>query len=186
MAIGQRNVGLEEFLTWPEQEPPLELLNGVVTEKMSPTLRHGLIQSKSAELLNGFAGPRGLGYAASEVRAATMGGSAVPDVSFYRPERVQRDRHGVPLDYPTEPPDLVVEIASPGQVRRSLEERCAWFVSSGVTIALLVWPDDESVTVFRSGQQPLTLRGHDPIELSPVLPGFELTVQELFDTSYGR
>jgi hypothetical protein len=44
----------------------------------------------------------------------------------------------------------------------------------------------ESITVFRSGHQLRTLHGDDPIDLAPVLPDFELTVRELFDSAYGR
>ena len=40
--------------------------------------------------------------------------------------------------------------------------------------------DDESVIVIRQGQPTQVLRDDDRIDLSDVLPAFEMTVDELF------
>jgi Uma2 family endonuclease len=186
MAIGQRKVTLEEFLRWPEQEPPLEYFDGVVSQKLPPNYPHGALAAVSAELINQFARPRRLGQAVVEVRAATDAGSSVPDVSFYALERLQRDPRGVPLPYQASPPDLLVEIASPGQTRSTLEERCRWLVEHGVPLALLIWPVNETVSVFRPGEAMTVLRGSDRIPFGEILAELELTVQELFDTAYWR
>lgn len=45
-------------------------------------------------------------------------------------------------------PDLIVEIASPGQSISALVRRCLWYVQEGVAVALLVDPDDRSVLVL--------------------------------------
>ncbi len=53
--------------------------------------------------------------------------------------------------------------------------------SLGVNDALLlVAIEDRTVFVFRPGQQTLALRGADTIDLSDVLPAFDLTVDGLF------
>lgn len=187
MAIEQRKVTLEEFLRWPEQEPPLEYFDGVVSKKkMSASLPHGLVQTALIELVNVFARPRRIGLMLSETRARLDGGSPVPDLSFYDWTKIPRDPNGRPPTYATESPNLVVEIASLGQTRAMLEERCRWFVEHGVPLALLIWPVDETVTVFRTGAKVEFLRGPDRIPLGELLAILELTVQELFDTAYGR
>ena len=81
-----------------------------------------------------------------------------------------------------EPPDLVVEIVSPEQSTNALVRRCLWYVANGVGIALLVDPSDRSVILFRPGSTPIGLSGEDRIDLGDLLPGLELTVQQLFDT----
>ncbi len=60
--------------------------------------------------------------------------------------------------------------------------RCLRFIQEGVTLAVLVDPQDESIIRFGPGASTRALRGQDRLELSPVLPGFELVVQDLFDT----
>jgi len=42
------------------------------------------------------------------------------------------------------------------------------------------------VRLFQPGLEPRILRGTDRIDLDAVLPGFELTVEQLFDTLYHR
>jgi Uma2 family endonuclease len=79
------------------------------------------------------------------------------------------------------PPDLAVEIISPGQTLRDQENRCRWYVANGVPISLLIHPRRRTVTCFRPSVEPETLRGDDRIALDEVLPGFQLTVAQLFD-----
>jgi len=79
-------------------------------------------------------------------------------------------------------PNIAIEILSPGQTVKSQVDRCRWFVEHGATIALVVNPRSDTVTMIRPGAEPRVLRGDDPIDLSPVLPDLELTVQELFDS----
>ena len=69
-----------------------------------------------------------------------------------------------------------------GQAVNALVRRCLWYVENGVRIAVLVDPDDESILVFRRDANPLALRGTDRIDLDEVLPGFESTAQELFES----
>jgi Uma2 family endonuclease len=76
----------------------------------------------------------------------------------------------------------VVEIVSPKQSVNPLIQRCLRFLERGAQAALLVNPSDESVRLFRPGQAMAVLRGADAIDLEAILPGFELTVQELFDS----
>jgi Uma2 family endonuclease len=51
-----------------------------------------------------------------------------------------------------------------------------------VTISLLIDPRDQSVLAFRPDQVPEVWRGADRIDLTGVLPEFELTVEELFSS----
>ena len=57
-------------------------------------------------------------------------------------------------------------------------------MANGVPLALLVDDKDETVTLFRPGLDPVVLRRDDRIDLAAVLPGFELTVAELFASLY--
>ena len=63
-----------------------------------------------------------------------------------------------------------------------LVRKCLWYVDHRVRIALPIDPDDCSVIIFRQGASPSARRGADLIDVEDVLPGFQLTVDELFDS----
>jgi Uma2 family endonuclease len=182
MAITQRTLTLEQFLQLPEAEPALEYIDGVVTQKVSPHGPHSTAQYRIAERINRYAEPRKLAFAFPELREIFDGASPVPDISVFRWDRIPRDERGRPRNRFTAPPDIAIEIASPGQSVRALIARCRWYVEHDVLIAILVRTGNESVTVVRPGQPDQVLRGNERIDLTPILPGFELAGQELFDS----
>jgi Uma2 family endonuclease len=115
------------------------------------------------------------------LRTTFAGASRVPDVAVYAWDRIPRDADGVVADDFSEPPDIAIEIASPGQRRRALVERCRRFVAEGVKASVLVDPDDRSVVAVRPGTEPLTLRPGDVLDLSDVIPRLRIDIRELFD-----
>ena len=129
---------LEWFLGLPEQKPALEFFVGTVTQKVAPDLWHGLVQGQVASQANSPLLPHKRGVAAPEVRVTIGGASRVPDVVMFRWNRIPRDQDGELLDDVTTPPDVIVEVLSPGQTQRVELNRCHWFVSQGVQAALLV------------------------------------------------
>ena len=177
----QRQMTLEEFLALPEEKPSLEFApDGTVTQKMSPKGKHSITQNTMLNLIDSFAVARRLGRAFPELRDLFGGAAYVPDVSFYRWERIPRDASGRVADDFTEPPDIAIEIVSPGQRVNALIRRSIWYVDNGVQICLVVDPEDESVLIFRKGQQVQVAHGGDAIDLTDVLPGFELIAEQVF------
>jgi Uma2 family endonuclease len=81
---------------------------------------------------------------------------------------------------PPEPPDIAVEIVSPDQSVTSLIRKCLWYVEHGVSVSLLVDPGDESVLLFRAAGAPRALRNEDQLVVEDVLPGFAVSVAEVF------
>ena len=181
MAVLER-LTLEEFLTLPEKKPALEYEDGKVTQKVSPMGKHSRLQAGTVALFNRFAEPRKLALAFPELRTTFGGYSRVPDVSVYRWERIPVDESGKVANDFREPPDIAIEIVSPGQRVNPLVRRCLWYVEHGVGAALLIDPSDESALLFRRDRATAALQGDDRIDLTDILPGFQLTVQELFDS----
>jgi Uma2 family endonuclease len=182
MAIAERTLTLEEFLQLPEEKPALEYHEGVVTQKVSPKIRHGRFQYRLCDLFNDAAEPTGLGLAFPETRFTAGGASFVPDVSYYRRERIPLSADGDLLQEDFhDPPGIAVEIASPDQRISVLVRKCLAYAEMGVPISLLVDPQDRSVFDIRPGAPTRALRGTDRIEPGDVLPGVELTASELFD-----
>jgi Uma2 family endonuclease len=199
-----------EFLALPEQKPPLEWdaslipgqeqlgaellgvvtqkrqirpdLLGVVTQKVAPQDDHSLITQRVRDAFVRFGEVPHLGIVHIEKRFKLVGWNPVPDVAFYRRAKLRpqsRRRMGEQLALP----DIAVEIVSPEQrVSSLLREKCLLYAEAGVTVSLIVDQDDESVIVIRPGQPTQALRGQDSIDLSDVLPDFEMTVDELFSS----
>jgi Uma2 family endonuclease len=186
VAVTEQRMTLEEFLKLPEREPALEFIDGEVTQKVSAKGKHSWPQTDWVELINRFARPRKLARAFSELRMRFGGFSRVPDVSVYLWDRIPRDASGRVADDFRDPPDIAIEIISPGQSVNSLIRRCLHSVRNGVKIILLVDPEDESITDFRSEGPPKVLQGEDQLAPTSVLPDFRLTVRELFDSLYDR
>jgi Uma2 family endonuclease len=181
VALTRTRMTLEEFLALPEEKPALEFEDGVVTQKVSPKGRHSVLQYAAAEFVNRSAGRQKLARAFPELRTTFAGASRVPDVAVYAWHRIPRGADGEVADDFSEPPDIAIEIASPGQTRRALVERCRRFVAERVKGSVLVDPDDRSVVVVRPGMEPVTLRPGDVLDLSDVIPGLRIDVRELFD-----
>jgi Uma2 family endonuclease len=104
----------------------------------------------------------------------------VPDAVAYRVSRVPVDDGGTILDDLTIPPDVTIEVTSPGQSMAGQDDRCRWMASNGVTVALRVNPRTEVVRVFRADSESSELRGSDVIDLEDIAPGLRFTVDELF------
>src|SRR5258708_32531460 len=172
---------LEQFLSLPEAEPALEMgCDGEISQKVSPTTKHSVLQRELLMRLEGHARPLRMGQAFPEQRVILGGTARVPDLAFYRQERLPLDADGNWIDHPTTPPDLVVEIYSPGQEdRRDLVVTAAWYVEQGVRIVLLVDPDRRRVTSFTPNGEAV-FETTQPLPLSEILPGLHLTPAELF------
>jgi Uma2 family endonuclease len=171
---------LDEFLKLPEVKPYLEYTDGLVTQKMAAKPTRGILQHLLTMYLNQTAGPQRLGHAFPETRFVTPGWAPVPDVSYYRRERIRWRGRRPPADF-FEPPDIAVEIVSPDQSVTDQIKKCLRYIALGSQVELVIDPDPETVLVFRDRQPLQLLQGDDRINLDDVLPGFELTVRAMFN-----
>jgi Uma2 family endonuclease len=179
-----RRMSLEEFLRLPEQEPALEYVDGAVSQKVSPTGPHGRLQFQVAWLFESFLRPRKLGWVFTELRttytAAEARASVVPDVAVYLIDRIPTTPSGEVADRFFEPPDIAVEIMSPGQTVRQLADRARLLLGRGARVVLVADPGRRTVRAYRPAAESGPLRGVDVVDLGEVLPGFSFVVDELF------
>ncbi len=180
MAIARRQMTLEAFLRLPEAEPAYEFWHGEVTQKVPPKGPHGAMQYGFGRLIDEVAPLRRPVRVFTETRVTFAGESTVPDLVVYRRDRVPRDERGQIADDFTSPPDIAVEIISPGQSRATLVERCRWYTENSVGLAIFVDPRQRVVRLFRPGAMSGDLRGTAQLDFGDVLPGFTLTVDEFF------
>ncbi|HEY7060362.1 MAG TPA: Uma2 family endonuclease [Chloroflexota bacterium] len=180
MAIAWQSLSLKQFLGLPEAKPALEYVDGVVRQKVAPKLPHSHLQSKLAEGINQFTEPRKLALAFTELRVTFGGRSYVPDVTVYLWDRISVDVNGNLLEDCSEPPDIAIEILSPGQSAAELALQCQWYVDHDARLALLIDPRRKRVRDFRPGRPVRSLGNADAIDFTEVLPDCTWPVQDLF------
>jgi Uma2 family endonuclease len=180
VAVGTR-MSIEEFLALPERKPALEFDDGVVTRKVTPKGRHSTLQTWLAQEINHQVRSDKQALAFTELRATFATLSRVPDVAVYRWDRIPRDAQGRVADDFFEPPDIAIEILSPGQRINQQIRRCLSFLAAGVRLAVLIDPQDEMVLLVRPGGQIIALQRGDTLDLADAVPGLRLSVSAIFD-----
>ena len=100
-----------------------------------------------------------------------------PDASFVSAERLRGidDRKYLPLA-----PDLAIEVVSPGDSFREVEEKAAMWLAHGSRLVWVVEPDLEKVYVYRPEGAREVLGSDAELTGDEVLTGFARPVAELF------
>jgi Uma2 family endonuclease len=97
-----------------------------------------------------------------------------PNVSFVKRERVESSD-----GYYDGPPDLVVEVLSPGDRRGYVEGKLALWLEAGTRSVWLVNPRRRTVEVISSLSDRRTLHETDEL-VDDTVPGFRIKVSEIF------
>ena len=101
-----------------------------------------------------------------------------PDVSFVRFGRFPNET--IPKHYATFAPDLAVEVISPGDLAEEVETKIQQFLSAGVRLLWVVFPDSRVVHVRRPDGSARVLGVDDELSGEEVVPGFQCRVSDLF------
>jgi Uma2 family endonuclease len=180
MAVTPERMTLAEFLRLPEVKPALELRQGVVSQKMPPSGPHIAMQLWFGYQVDIFAEPLRMARAFTEARLVLGSDTYVVDVVVYHWDRIPVGDNGeLPMHF-RNVPDLVVEILSPGQTVRGQLDRCRELLRHGVRVAVMADPIRRNVYVLRMDVEVGPLRQGDAIEVADVLPGFRMSVSDLF------
>jgi Uma2 family endonuclease len=179
---------LDESLRLPEEKPALEYERGVITQKMAPMGWHSRLQFHIGMRFeqHGHPDPIFTAYTGTRVTWIDERKSYVPAAIAYFTERAPEEPDGYIVDRLTVPPDVAVEIWSEGQVLGDQIERCRWYVSHDVRVALLVHPHRRLAWAFRPGEESGPLSGTDVVDLSDLSDGLSFTVDELFTALRSR
>ena len=78
------------------------------------------------------------------------------------------------------PPDLAVEVVSPGDSQSYVHRKVLHYLDHGVGLVWIVDPKTRTVTEYRSRQDVRILAEADEITGGEMLPGFSCRVSEFF------
>jgi Uma2 family endonuclease len=173
----------DELLHLPEDGWRYELVEGRLV-RMSPTGdQHGYVVAALQRAVERLVEEHQLG----QIRPAETGclisspgepdTVLAPDLAFIRSERLPRP----PVSgYLRLAPDLVAEVASPSQRHGELAAKARHWLGAGARVVWVVFPDEQAVEVWRSGETLQTKSVADELSGEDVLPGFRLAVALLF------
>ncbi len=174
-----KSITLREFLQQPETKPAQEFINGEIISKPMPKGRHSRLQGKLCTIINQVTEDDKIAYAFPELRCTFGERSIVPDVAVFKWQNILFQENGEVPDNFKLPPDWTIEILSPEQKSNKVIGNILHCLNHGCELGWFIEPDDYSILVFISGQQPQLLQGNDSL---PVLESIklELTVNQLF------
>ena len=159
-----------------------ELIRGVLSETMPTGTRHGKIVTKFILRLGNHVEPRKLGTLTASDAGVWLERDPdtvrEPDIAFFSADKMPLDAD-IP-GYAEVVPDLVVEIESPTDTRRTLNDKALMWLRYGVRLVWVVHPDTRTVDVHREGVPVAALSENDALDGMDVLPGFTCAVNEIF------
>ena len=160
-----------------------ELIRGVLCETMSTGELHGKIVTNLVIELGVFvkAGRLGTLLASDSGVWLERDPDTVrePHIAFTSAERLPLDAWNT--GYSEVVPDLVVEVASPSDSRRELNDKAQMWLRYGVRLVWVVHPETRTVDVHRADGAAVTIGEDGSLDGLDVLPGFVCEVGAIFD-----
>lgn len=172
---------LQEFLNLPPGEGDItyEFVNGQAIPQMSPKKFHSKLTRVLLNLIEELCDTKGEVCPELAVSLTRRGRDwvPVPDILYISNERL-------PSDWEEEgicsvPPDLVIEIISPGQTFGEMAAKAKDYLDAKVLRVWVVDSKARSITIFFLDAAPQTYMGDELLKDS-LFPGLEFTVEQVF------
>ncbi|YAF96738.1 MAG: Uma2 family endonuclease [Nodularia sp. CChRGM 3473] len=172
---------LEEFLHLPpgEGDVTYELVDGQAIPKMSPKFFHAKLTRELIKLIEQCCQGKGEVCPEWAVKLTRLGRDwmPIPDILYVSYERL-------PINWDEDeacpvPPDLVIEIISPGQTFGQMIAKAKDYLDAKVLRVWVVDSQARSITVFYPDAAPQTYMG-DALLTDSLFEGWEFTVEQVF------
>lgn len=172
----------DELLALPRGQFRYELINGELITMSPAGHSHGKLVIRLTLPLAQHVKENGLG----EVYAAETGFKLrstpdtvrAPDIAFINRQRVKEV--GETKGFWPGAPDLAVEVNSPSDTVREVEKKVMEWLEFGCRAVWVVSAKLRTVTVYRSLTQIVVLTEKDTLDGGDVIPGFRLSIAEIF------
>ncbi len=168
---------VEEFMPLFESSDAwYELVEGEVVAVSPGMFLHNRIRDRLLHLLMTFLEGHKLGMAVAEQPFHLFGNTVrYPDVAF-----VVSGRDLPPSEFPKGAPDLAIEVISPSNTLREMDQKVSDFFAAGCKRVWLVYPEHREVYIH--GLSGVTRRtAEETLEDPELLPGFSVKVSSLFE-----
>lgn len=166
----------------PDDGMRRELVQGRLRVMTPAGAEHGRVAMRVGRLLADHVDQYGLGvaFAAETGFVLTQDPDTVraPDAAFVSEERAATV--GRTVRFWPAAPDFAAEVVSPDDSFGEVEEKALMWLDAGTKAVLVLDPARQSATVYRVPGEARVHTGEDTIDLSEAVPGWRLTVHELF------
>jgi Uma2 family endonuclease len=171
----------EDLLRMPDGDR-FELVDGQLVEKVMG-MKSGWVAGRVFKSLaiyedqhGGHAFPDGVSYQCFPFDPGLV---RRPDASFICAGRFENDE--IPEGHCPIHPDLAVEMVSPNDMYRHVEEKVEEYLRAGVRLVWVLNPENHTVRVFEDKEVRSTQLGpSDELTAPEVLPGFRCRISDLF------
>jgi Uma2 family endonuclease len=176
----------ERFIALPEhRDRNYELIDGVIVEKAMPTDRHALVAGALIFVLTLYAREHGFGRPGPELRIRLpdhLRNTRQPDVSMILDPTIPIIERG-PMQVM---PDVIAEVKSPDDHYEDLRDKARYYIANGARLVWLLFPEKRIAEVYRPNEPSDILTLNDALDGFDVLPGFSVSLHEVFmDTRAG-
>jgi Uma2 family endonuclease len=166
----------------PETEPETEWILGRAVQKVSPTRTHSRLQSAFLIARDRWAVGRGEAGVEWRFRASPPGEEIrplVPDVAYISYDRL-RPLHGADREVPPVAPEIVVEVLSPDDRKKRVDEKIRVYRAWGVDLILIVDPIERKVAVYERSGAVWSCDANEDALSPQSFPDLHLSVRDIF------
>lgn len=163
-----------------------ELIDGVLVEKIMGA-KESLLACTLIQFLKNYLDRNPLGVVLGEAGMLQLRPRLVriPDVSFISWDQMPSG------EFPSEPvpnlfPDLAVEVLSRGNTRGEMALKVSEYFEAGSRLVWIIDPETRTAEVYTAPDECRRLKATQSIDGGDVLPGFKLSLKELFATKHRR
>jgi Uma2 family endonuclease len=161
-----------------------EVVNGQIVEKPPMGSFQERVESILDQRLGYHAHTNGLGRVGSETLFKINPSGKLkrrPDVAFVSYERWARDRKiGTEAGWDVIP-ELAIEVISPSNLAEEVMTKIREYFQAGVLRVWVVYPVERLVYIYQSPRKNIILGEGDDLDGGDLLPGFRLSLAELFE-----
>jgi Uma2 family endonuclease len=185
---GERHT-VAEYLTWGEDAPRCELIDGVIYDMAAPSVVHQQLVGNLHFELEAHRRSRAQGGGGDGSSSCLIVESPVDvilsDITVVQPDLIVVCRPEIIVDGRVRgAPDLVVEVLSPGTAAKDKKQKRRLYEKAGVSEYLIVDPVGCYVELYILGADgrypaPEVLVPEDTLTLQAA-PGFTLTLSDIF------
>ncbi|MBA4179326.1 MAG: hypothetical protein C0506_01945 [Anaerolinea sp.] len=180
MTLAERLYSVEDLLTM-EDGDAYELDDGVLKE-LTVGAESAKVAYELLRRLGNFLEGKRLG----QVIPDTVGLHIFPD----RPRRLPRPDGGfirdgrlpgnrLPKGFMTVAPDLVIESISPNELAGYAMQKVAEYLSAGVELVWVLYPETRSATVYRANGSAGVIPADGALDGEDVIPGFRCALADI-------
>lgn len=178
--VQERVYTANDLLHMPDKEKRYELIHGELIT-MSPTGEpHGALSLALGALIWNHVRTNRLGrvYGAETGFVISTNPDTIlaPDAAFISTERAR------PMSQNFAPvaPDLAVEIVSPSNTAKEMNEKVSLYFQAGTQQVWIVYPETQTLHLYDSATSVTILTRKDTLDGGRLLPNFKLPLEELF------